>query len=302
MLPPGWIKGQIAGVFTALNRWIDSEEPLPKLVLDLQPFKDRLMRGGAEEILEMIVDSWPSCSADQNEEIQKALRRSEAVPILQCEPPEPYRERLMGHATEMMMEFLREIPPEFVVGGEEIDPQEAVDMMALKEWIRLARALSRAIWLVPIALLGLIMAFVIRSWSEFSRWWGIPLLFSGIIIFGYVLLMPISREQLIPRLLGDIRYESPALYEMGEMVVGALVDVILGLLIFHALLIGGIGLVILLIGWLIGRRSASEPTIESPPSPEWGPAEEESPGPQIPPPPPVSPMPEDEASVEGQEE
>ncbi len=303
VLPSGWIKSQIAGVFNALNIWIDSEEPLPKLVLDIQPFKDRLMMGGAEEILEMIVDSWPSCTPDQNAQLREALQRSEEVPILQCEPPEPYRERLMGFATEMMMEALREIPPKFVIGGEEIEPQEAVDMLAMKEWIRLGRTLSRSIWLVPIALLGLIMAFAIRSWSEFGRWWGIPLLLSGVIIFGYILLMPIAREQMLTRLLADIRYESPAVYGMARMVVSALVEVILGLLMFHALLFGGIGLVILVVGWLIGRRTTTGPPVERLPSPVRDmPVEAEPPGPQIPPPPPISPIPEDETMVEGPEE
>jgi hypothetical protein len=147
------------------------------------------------------------------------------------------------------------------------------------------------------------MAFAIRSWSELSRWWGIPLLISGVIIFGYVLLTPIAREQLLVRSLADIRYDSPAVYQMVKLVGNALVDVILGLLIFHALLIGGIGLVILVVGWLIGRRKATGPPSEIPPSPVRGaPVEEESPEPQIPPPPPVSPIPEDETAIEGPEE
>jgi hypothetical protein len=303
VLPSGWITNQIAGVFNALNVWIDNDEPLPKLVLDIQPFIDRLRRGGAEEILEMIVDSWPSCSPDQNAQIRDALQRSEEVPILQCEPPEPFRERLMGYANEMTTEFLREIPSEFTLSGEEMDPQEAVEALAVKEWIRLVRTLSRSIWLIPISLLGLIMAFAIRSWSELSRWWGIPLLISGVIIFGYVLLTPIAREQLLVRSLEDIRYDSPAVYQMVELVGNALVDVILGLLIFHALLIGGIGLVILVVGWLIGRRKATGPPIEKVPSP-FGetPSDMEPPEPQIPPPPPVSRIPEDETTVEGPEE
>lgn len=303
VLPPGWIKSQIAGVFHALNIWIDSEEPLPKIVLDMQPFKDRLMRGGAEEILETIVDSWPSCTPDQTAQVREALQGSERVPFQRCEPPEPYRERFMELAIEMMMETLREIPPEFVLGGEEFNPQEMDEMMALKEMIRLVRSLSRAIWLVPVAMLGLIMAFAIRSWSDLGRWWGIPLLLSGIIIFGYVLLTPVGREQLLTGLFSDMQYESPAIYDMGRLVIEGLIEVILGLLIFHALLIGGIGLVILVVGWLIGRRRDSGPSIEKVPSP-FGetPSEIEPPESQIPPPPPVSPIPEDEMAVEDPEE
>lgn len=302
VLPPGWIKSQIAAVFNALNHWIDSEEPFPKLVLDLQPFKDRLMGGGAEEILEMVVDSWPSCTPDQNAELREALQGSEEVPISLCEPPEPYRERLVGSATEMMMDALREIPSNSVIGGEEIDPQESADLMAVKEWIRFVRTLSLSIWLVPIAMLGLIMALAIRSWSNLGWWWGIPLLLSGIIIFGYALLTPFTRGQLLPRLLSDIRYESPVIYEMGRLVVEGLIEVILGLLMFHALLIGGIGLVILVVGWLIGRRKATGLTIEKLPSP-YGetPPEVSPPGSHIPPPPPVSPIPEDEIGVEDPE-
>jgi hypothetical protein len=144
------------------------------------------------------------------------------------------------------------------------------------------------------------MAFAIRSWNDLSRWWGIPLLISGVIIFGYVLMTPIAREQLLVRSLSDIRYDSPAVYQMVKLVGNALVDVILGLLIFHALLIGGIGLVILVVGWLIGRRKPTGPPIEKIPSPLGEPPSEmEPPGPQIPPPPPVSPIPEDEIEAEG---
>ena len=65
----------------------------------------------------------------------------------------------------------------------------------------------------------------------------------------------------------------------------------------------GIGLVILVVGWLIGRGRTPGPLVERPPSPEWGtPVEEESPELQIPPPPPVSQIPEDETKVEGPEE
>jgi hypothetical protein len=306
VLPQGWLEPQITEVFQALNAWIDSEEPMPKLVLDIRPIKDRLMMGGAEEILEMIIDSWPSCTLDQTAQLQESVQRSDEIPFLHCEPPEPFRERIMGMATEMLREFIRELPPDFVLAGEEIDPREAVDIMAMKEQIRLIRTLSRSIWLVPIALLGLVMAFAIRSWGEFGRWWGIPLLLSGVIIFGYVLLMPIARELMLPRLLSDLRYEAEPLYEMAHMIVGALIEVILGLLVFHALLIGGIGLVILVIGWLIGRRAAAmkpEPRAERSPSPGWDTPVEEGPSSaHIPPSPPVSPIPEDDSSMEGPEE
>ncbi|HEY44859.1 MAG TPA: hypothetical protein G4O11_12840 [Anaerolineae bacterium] len=306
LLPPGWLGSQIGQVFRALNVWFDNEEPLPKLVLDIRPLKDRLMSGGVEEILEMIVDSWPSCSTEQTTQLREATLQSKDIPILYCEPPEPFRERLMGYGTEMMIEFVREIPPEFVLGEEEVDPQEAVDTMATKEWIRLVRILSRVIWLIPIALLGLIMALAIRSWSEFGRWWGIPLLLSGVIIFGYVLLMPIGRDFMLPRLLSDTRLEAESVYEMAEMVITGLVDVIRGLLVFHALLIGGIGLVLLVVGWLIGRRAATAkqgPPVERSTFPSRETPVEEGPSSgYIPPPPPVSPMPEDEIPIEGPEE
>ena len=306
LLPPDWLANQIGQVFHAFNIWFDNEEPLPKLVLDIQPLKDRLMRGGAEEILEMIVDSWPSCSTDQIEQLREGGMRFEDIPILYCEPPEPFRGQLMGSATESLMEFVREIPPEFVLGEEQADPQEAADTMAAKEWIRLVRTLSRVVWLIPIALLGLIMALVIRSWSELGRWWGIPLLLSGVMIFGYVLLMPIAMDYMLPRMLSDIRFEAEPVYQMAEMVVTGLTDAIRELLVFHTLLIGGTGLVLLVVGWLIGRRAAvvkPGPPMERSPSPGWeASAEEEPSSAQMPYQPPVSPIPEDDSSMEGSKE
>jgi hypothetical protein len=306
VLPQGWLEPQIAEVSKALSTWIDSDEAMPKLVLDIRPIKDRLMTGGAEEILETIIDSWPSCTLDQTAQLQESLQRSGDIPFLHCEPPEPFRERLTGMATEMLREFIREIPPDFVLAGEEIDSQDAAELMAMKEQIRLIRTLSRSIWLVPIALLGLVMALAIRSWGEFGRWWGIPLLLSGVIIFGYVLLMPIARELMLPRLLSDLRYEAEPLYEMAQMVINALIEVILGFLVIHAMFIGGIGLVILVVGWLIARRTATvkpEPPMARSPSTGWDtPAEGGPSSAHIPPQPPVSPMPEDDSSMEGPEE
>jgi hypothetical protein len=306
LLPPDWLKTQIGGVFHALSVWFDNEEPLPKLVLDLRPLKDRLTMGGAEEIIQMIVDSWPSCTPEQIEQLSQAALRTDEVPILYCEPPEPFREQLMGFATEMMMKFIREIPPEFAFGEEETPPQQTVENMAAKEWIRLVRTLSRVAWLVPVALLGLIMALAIRSWSEFGRWWGIPLLLSGIIIFGYVLLMPIALDYMLPRLLSDIRFEAEPVYEMARIVVDGLGEVIRGFLMFHALLIGGIGLVLLVVGWLIGRRAAlakpKPPMERSFSAIRDTPADEGSSSAYIPPPPPLPPMPEDEIPIEGPKE
>jgi hypothetical protein len=86
---------------------------------------------------------------------------------------------------------------------------------------------------------------------------------------------------------------------MGRMVLDALTEVILGYLVFHALLIGGIGVVLLVAGWLVRRRTAAGPVVDRPLDSER--LEERRPiDSQMPPP--ISPISDDETMVDGPEE
>lgn len=154
---------------------------------------------------------------------------------------------------------MREVPQELSLSGDQPYSQDMDDIAAMKEWIRLARALSRSSWLLPIALLGLIMALAVRSWGELGRWWGIPLLIGGVLTLLLAVLVTAMGEVLLTSQLSDLKREAEAVYGLLMVIIGSLKDVIIGSLLFHAALVSGIGLVLLVGGWLINRRTSSLP-------------------------------------------
>ena len=46
--------------------------------------------------------------------------------------------------------------------------------------MRTLRAFSRAGWLLPLSMLGLIVAVAVRSWPQLLRWWGGSTLAAGV--------------------------------------------------------------------------------------------------------------------------
>jgi hypothetical protein len=258
------------------------------MLFDVRPIKQRLTGGGAEEIVDMIVDSWSSCTPEQLQRISETVIGGE-TPLPLCEPPEPFRSQLLDIATTQIIQLLRQIPPEIPLTGDEFDERGFADMAELKGNIRSVRALTTSGWLLPIALLFLIMTFAIRSARDLSRWWGIPLLLSGAIILGMFVLGSLIGENLLNRLFAGIRSEMEIIYTLLMNIAEGFMESILGFLFFQALLVGGIGFVLLVVGWLIGRRSTAITSGQQSRMPQFKDTDS-APGT---PPPPVSPTPLD---------
>ncbi|MCK4962454.1 MAG: hypothetical protein KAS19_08200, partial [Anaerolineales bacterium] len=219
LIPPEWIKNQISASFNAIYSWVDDDRPLPSIHLDMGPIKERLLGGGVVEIVDTIVDSWPSCSAAEMEQLREVIEFGGEFPEFLCEPPEPFRGRVIDLTSSQFIQIVREVPQELSLSGDQPYPQDMTEIATMKEWIRLARALSLSIWLLPIALLGLIMALVIRSWSALGRWWGIPLLIGGVFALMIVPLVSAVGEIFIAQQLSDLQHEANAAYELLVIVI-----------------------------------------------------------------------------------
>ena len=299
LIPPEWIKNQISASFNAIYSWVDDDRPLPSIHLDMGPIKGRLLGGGAAEIVDTIVDSWPSCSAAEVEHLREVIEFGGEFPEFLCEPPEPFRGRVIDLTSSQLIQIVREVPQELSLSGDQPYPQDMTEIATMKEWIRLARDLSRSIWLLPIALLGLIMALVIRSWSALGRWWGIPLLIGGVFALMIVPLVSAVGEIFLAQQLSDLQHEANAAYELLVIVIDGLREAIFGGLLFHAALVSGIGLALLVGGWLASRRTSSMPLGQSGPGmASVAISEDVSSPPPVSPPPLVTPLPEDETVKE----
>ncbi|TFH35552.1 MAG: hypothetical protein E4G99_07030 [Anaerolineales bacterium] len=194
LIPPNWIEQQINQVLGDLYAWLDDDRTLPVITLDLQPIKTNLLRGGINRFVDSVVDSWPSCKPEQVEVLQGEFIEGGRLPETLCEPPEPLRGRMVDLVTIAFEEQTRQLPDSAPL----IERSASVgEFIALKEQLRFIRALMLWGWMLPLSLLGLIMAFAVRAWSDFGRWWGVPLLLGGVSTLILAIFLSGIREDLI---------------------------------------------------------------------------------------------------------
>lgn len=258
LLPPNWAGDQITSGLERLYAWVDNDQITPSLVIDLRPLKGSLLTGGAERLVETIVDSWPTCSLDQVNQMNATAASTGEAPLLYCEPPEPFRSVLTLTASDAIFEMVRQMPDELPLPGQSgANPTaDPAGIMAFKEQIRMVRVLAQWGWILPLSLLGLIMALVIRSWRSLSRWWGIPLLLGGLLSFLLLIVgIAVARRGLATALAtGSMPGTAGRLI---QLVGSGLVSEVSRRLFWHSLVLTfGAGLVLAL-GLFVGRKKPS---------------------------------------------
>ena len=263
LFPTEWAEAQVRNNIENLYVWLDNDRPVPQLFLDVQPLKDRLLSGGAEELATIVVSSWPACSFEHVEILlREGIPRGE-LPAFLCQPPEPLLSTVIVVATDLVLRQVSELPSrvEFGEGGStDTTPQE---LMEFKNSMRTLRAFSRDRWLLPLSMLGLIVAVAVRSRPQLLRWWGGSILSAGI---GTFLMLGITEGTVEEaRNSGALRAAFPGPFQdVLQDVIDGLLDAVAGQLLFLGLLIAGAGLVMLLVGVYLGRREASLSLSERP--------------------------------------
>jgi hypothetical protein len=250
LLPVNWIESQINQLLGEFYAWLEDENPVPDLVLDLVPLKTNLLRGGINAFVETVVDSWPSCKPEQVEALQREFFEGGQLTKTLCEPPEPLRSRVVDLATIAFEEQVRLLPDATPLIDDSTDHEE---LFALKEQLRFFRAIMLWGWMLPLSLLGLIMAFVIRSWRDFGRWWGLPLLLGGIGSLLLALILSAARVDLIKEWTGSLVAGGP-LIEVFTTGLNALYRAGIRPLWLQAMIVITIGLLL----WFISRGARAK--------------------------------------------
>ena len=253
LFPPDWARSQVGGIVEALYAWIDNDRLKPELGLDIQPVKDRLSAGGAEQLAREVVDSWPSCGQEQIQSLERDALRIGELPPFFCQPPEPLRSRVVATATDFILGQSRNLPSNLSLGegdGPEASPDS---IMQSKRSLRFLRGFAEAGWMLPVSLLGLIVAVTARSWAALLRWWGGPILAAGLGTFTTLGISEAIAEQ--------ARNSQPFHSTVGvflepvvQDVIGRLLDAVGGRMFVLAFVITALGLAMLLAGLFLGRN------------------------------------------------
>ena len=251
VLPGGWLGGQIVEGIQGFYGWIDGEEAHPALTLEIGPVKDRLLGGAIEAIVDTVVDSWPSCTPEEAERLRTELITTGETERL-CEPPEPIRGQVVDWIALALQDETQRLPDRIPLV--ERMPDQAGALASLKQDLRTTRALMRWGWLIPVSLLGWIMAFAIRGQGEWARWWGMPLALAGLGTMALALIIQAGRSSLVVSLGADWTLADVAIL---RPVLLAAFGQVLGRTLFQGLLLTIVGGAL----WWYGRRKPASPTI-----------------------------------------
>jgi len=180
LFPAEWVDTQLRSAFSDAYAWIDDDLARPNVRIDLRPVKETLRQGGADELVEVVVDSWPPCTVDQVAQMAgRIFGLSEGFPF--CEPPEPLRSGMIGLAGEAIKLGVYALPDQMSLSADSAARKADPEMMQAKENVRLARTFSLMGWLLPPAVLLLILLLAIRSWRGLAWGWGVPLMAGGLL-------------------------------------------------------------------------------------------------------------------------
>ncbi len=247
LIPDQWWEDQFRSGVDAFYRWIDSEATAPQFVLDLQPIRERLRGEAGEEAVDLVMASWPECTLGQLRMLAAEILGGGEPTEFRCRPPDPYRSLLRGALLEALRGAARTMPATATVAPIDDSQGDAAEFARLKRNLRLARWLGSWGWMVPVALLGLIMAVNVRSLKTWGLWWGPPLMAAGVLsaFFAFIVAGPVETRSVAALAAID----APTVVR--SALAGVTRDLFrqsLGGLLFWAIATGGIGFALTLTG------------------------------------------------------
>jgi hypothetical protein len=291
LMPPEWVDAQLDNVIHSFFTWVESEQPEPRIAIDLVPLKEGLLKGGLRRIIDTLIGSWPSCTTDEIEIMREELMRTGEIPIEVCESPEPYRSQVLDFAVAELGFLVRGQPDKIpLLDSLDASPAEVTEF---KEQFQFLRSVMMWGWFLPASLLGVIMILVIRSMRDIGQWWGIPLLIGGLLSIMFIGIVSAGRADLVGDSLADFAPKGTPFYRAFEIALLGFLVTVTRLAFFHASLITSAGLAL----WLITRQMSKRTKPQIIPEPEPSdvvPTEQISGIPAPPPVPPLGSGPDDE--------
>lgn len=199
ILSANWLQEQTESVIDQFFEFLESDETTPSLAISLVDIKARLLGGNGVDTVLKIVDVQPPCNNDQLSELKDMIENdmSEAD-LLSCRPPQELLDRSIITIEDTLNEVIGSLPDETLLGENFMDseaseqPEENADEIQIGRTLRRIRTIMQWSPIVPIVLLLLVLAFGVRSFRDLLRWWGIPLMVTGLIALIFsILSMPI---------------------------------------------------------------------------------------------------------------
>lgn len=200
LLPPAWLQQQVEGNIERFFAWLDGGRATPGISFDLQALKTKLSGQSAQEAVSVIVPKLPECTPDQRAALQQAAQSQDvgsAFPL--CNPQaSDLRQAESAALLSTLNAVGQQLPARWDLseqirkadvgsGGQRLTE---FDLNRFRAVIWFQSRVSLALFLIPLALLFLIVIVTIRSGKQFFRWTGWVLIASGLLTLLPVPFMP----------------------------------------------------------------------------------------------------------------
>lgn len=235
----------------AYAAWLDSDDPLPQLNLDLQPIKANLAQN-APVVTSIVLDALPECSLEEIAAQALDSLTGEGGLAL-CRPPEPLYTTMLGNSEQALTGVLSAAPDRLDltrVQGFEPPPE----LTTLKENLNRTRLVLNWTWLALAGLGAAAVAMAARSLSQALKWSGWPVFLSGLGALMLGLGFTVVRNSILGGRLGEVLREasSGASMLMG-VAAGTALDIMGDMLRLQGIVVVLLGLALILTPYFIAR-------------------------------------------------
>jgi hypothetical protein len=200
LLPPSWLQQQVEGNIERFFTWLDGARATPGISFDLQALKTKLSGQSAQEAVAVIVPKLPECTPDQVAVLQQVAQGQavgNAFPL--CSPQAADLRQTESAALLSTLNAVgRQLPSRWDLNEQirkaDVSPGTQhlteFDLNRFRAVIWFQSRASLVLFLIPLALLFLIVIVTIRSGKQFFRWTGWGLIASGLLTLLPVPFMP----------------------------------------------------------------------------------------------------------------
>jgi hypothetical protein len=195
ILTPEWLQAQAESLIDQSLDFLESDQATPSIKISLVELKSKLMGPNGVEIVLSMIKAQPACTEAQLREIKDAIGNEDGEQdLLSCLPTPDVLDEYASSIEGTLNEVVGELPDEAVLGESFMEDDANVNTdsdeneVQVGPTLRRIRTYMRISPLVPLTFLILIAVFAVRSFRDLLRWWGIPLLITGLIVLIFSLL------------------------------------------------------------------------------------------------------------------
>jgi hypothetical protein len=203
LAPVDWIQGQIERNLDAFFTWIDAPQVAPDFRIDLTEMKRRLGGDEGHEMVQLVIESWPACSASEADTMQQVLddEADAETPLPACLPDDDALRDQLNDSLNDAVAIIAEETPDALYAGEvsagdrPLSLEERTRLLNIKVAIRVIRRVPYLVFILPLAILLLIEIIAVRSFRELFKWCGWALFVGGLL--SLIMLLVLTTSPLI---------------------------------------------------------------------------------------------------------